>query len=140
MTLVALRIVNDVSYLRRIYHESHSVWQAQFGEAQVPLFVAGAVLGEVRVPLLVAGTVLGEVQVPLFVAGAVLGEIRKDSPRAKCCIFQYKALVLSAKSNVGCAAGCGLMGSWSDRPRTVNDVSDVFTQILGGHFAWQAQY
>ena len=66
----------------------------------------------------------------------------------------------SAKSKLGCAAGCGLtvslcscrswwdrarngLGSVSDRPRIVNDVQlfpGNFCQILGGHFAWQAQY
>ncbi len=31
--------------------------------------------------------------------------------------FQYKMLVVSAKSNLGCAAGCGLTGSCSDHGR-----------------------
>ena len=31
MTLVAPRILNDVSYVRRINHEIHFAWQAQFG-------------------------------------------------------------------------------------------------------------
>ena len=30
MTLVAPRILNDVSYVRRINHEIHFAWQAQF--------------------------------------------------------------------------------------------------------------
>ena len=30
MTLVALRIVNDVSYVMRINHEIHFSWQAQY--------------------------------------------------------------------------------------------------------------
>ena len=30
MTPVAPRIVNDVSYVTRINHQSHFVWQAQF--------------------------------------------------------------------------------------------------------------
>ena len=30
VTLVAPRYVNDVSYVTKIYHESHSVWQAQY--------------------------------------------------------------------------------------------------------------
>ena len=30
MTPVALRIVNDVSYVTRISHESHFSWQAQY--------------------------------------------------------------------------------------------------------------
>ena len=82
----------------------------------------GAPLGEGLVPLFVAGAVLGEGPVSLFVTGAVLGEFWKDSRSAKCCIFQYKMLVLSAKSNLCCAAGCGLtdgnsFGSCSDHGR-----------------------
>ena len=114
---------------------------AVLGEGQVSLFVAGAVLGEVQVTLFVLGAVLGEVQVSLCVAGAVLGEIWKDSRSAKCCIFQFKMVVRSAKSNLCCAAGCGLTGSWSersrvmlgsfsDRPRIGNDVSAVFSKFL----------
>ena len=99
-----------------------------------------------------AGAVLGEVQVSLFVVGAVLGEIWKDRRSAKGCIFQYKPLVRSAKSDLCCVAGCGLtetvservIGSCSDRPRLGNDVSPVFrkflAEMLDGHFAWQAQY
>ena len=30
MTLVAPRILNDVSYVRRINHEMHFAWQAQY--------------------------------------------------------------------------------------------------------------
>ena len=87
------------------------------GEVQVSLFVLGAVLGEVQVSLCVVGAVLGEVQVSLCVADAVLGEIWKDSLSSKCCIFQYKMLVLSAKSNLCCVAGCGLTGTVSERSR-----------------------
>ena len=90
---------------------------AVLGEGQVSLFVVGAVLGEVQVSLFVVGAVLGEVQVSLFVAGAVLGEIWKDSRSAKCCIFQYKPFVRSAKSNLGCVAGCGLTETVSERSR-----------------------
>ena len=108
------------------------------GEGQVSLFVISAILGEGQVSLFVAGAVLGEGQVSLFVAGAVLGEFCKDRPSAKCCIFQYKMLVLSAKSNLCCAAGCGLTGTVSDparimagtvsdRPRIGNDVSAVLS-------------
>ncbi len=32
------------------------------------------------------------------------------------------------------------MGSFSDRPRTVNHVSVVFSHILESNFFWQAQY
>ena len=85
-----------------------------------------------------AGTVFGEVQVSLFVAGAAFGEIWNDSRSAKCCIFQYKMLVVGMKSNLGCEAGCGLTVSCSDHarnglgsPRIVNDVSSVLDKFLG---------
>ena len=88
-----------------------------------------------------AGAVFGAVQVSLFVAGAVFGEIWNDSRSAKCCIFQYKMLVLGVKNNLGCEAGCGLtvswsdhgriiLGSFSDRPRIVNDASSVFSTFI----------
>ena len=90
---------------------------AVLGEVQVSLCVVGAVLGEVQVSLFVVGAVLGEVEVLLFVVGAVLGEIWKDSRSAKCCIFQYKPFVWSAKSNLCCVAGCGLTETVSDHSR-----------------------
>ena len=31
--------------------------------------------------------------------------------------FQYKVVVVGAKSNLGCEAGCGLTVSWSDHSR-----------------------
>ena len=81
------------------------------------LFVAGAAFGEDQVSLFVAGAAFGEVQVSLFVAGAVFGEIWNDSRGANRCIFQYKMQVLSAKSDLGCEAGCGLTVSCSDHGR-----------------------
>ena len=101
------------------------------------LFVAGAIIGEV-VSLFVAGAVLGEGQMSLFVTGAVLGEIWKDSRSEKCCIFQYKMLVLSAKSNVSCAAGCGLTGSCSDHSRILlGSCSDHARNGLGSAAHWK---
>ena len=94
-----------------------------------------------------AGAVFGEVRVSLFVAGAVFGEIWNDSRSAKCCIFQYKMLVVGVKGNLGCEAGCGLTVSCSDHARigralemTFHPFSANFFEILGGHFSWQAQY
>ena len=120
---------------------------AVFGEVQVSLFVAGAVFGEVQVSLFVAGAVFGEVQVSFFVAGAVFGEIWNDRRSAKCCIFQYKMLVVGMKGNLGCEAGCGLTVSFSDHGRigralemTFQLFSANFSEILDGHFSWQAQY
>ena len=109
---------------------------ALFGDVQVSLFVAGALFGDVQVSLFVAGAVFGEVEVSLFVAGAVFGEIWNDSRSAKCCIFQYKMLVVGVKSsNLGCEAGCGvtviILGSCSDRPRIGNGISAVFEKFLG---------
>ena len=82
-----------------------------------------------------AGPVFAEVELSFFVAGAVFGEIWNDSWSAKCCIFQYKMLVKSAKSNLGCAAYCGLMVSWSDHGRinlgTVSDRSRIVKGSLG---------
>ena len=79
--------------------------------------MAGAIFGEVEVSFFVAGAVFGEVEVSLFVAGAVFGEIWNDSRSAKCCIFQYKMLVVGVKSNLGCEAGCGVTVSCSDHSR-----------------------
>ena len=94
-----------------------------------------------------AGAVFGEVRVSLFVAGAVFGEIWNDSRSAKCCIFQYKMLVVGVKGNLGCEAGCGLTVSCSDHSRigralemTFHPFSANFFEILDGHFSWQAQY
>ena len=88
------RIVNDVSNATDINHESHFAWQAQY-----------LVMSECH-SLLVAGAAFGNVGVSLFVAGAVFGEIwAVDSRSAKCCNFQYKMRLRSAKSNLGERAG-----------------------------------
>ena len=48
MRSVAPRMVNDVSCVTDINHESHFSWQAQyFGAVGVSLFVTGAVFGEI---------------------------------------------------------------------------------------------
>ena len=111
---------------------------AVFGEVQVSLFVAGAVFGEVQVSLFVAGAVFGEVQVSLFVAGAVFGEIWNDSRSAKCCIFQYKMLVVGGKGHLGCEAGCGLTVSCSDHARIMlGSWSDHARIMLGSAAHWK---
>ena len=73
VTLVAPRIVNDVSNVTRINHES-------------VFFVAGAVFGEVGVSL--------------FVAGTAFREILGDSRSAKCCSFPYKMRLQDATRKV----------------------------------------
>ena len=85
-----------------------------------------------------AGAVFGEVEVSLFVAGAVFGEIWNDSRSAKCCIFQYKMLVVGVKSNLACEAGCGVTGSFSDHSRILlGSFSDPARIILGSAPHWK---
>ena len=69
MRSVAPRIVNDVSCVTDINHETFCV--------------AGAVFGDLGVSLFVAGAVFGDLGASLFVAGAVFGEIWVDSRSAK---------------------------------------------------------
>ena len=52
-----------------------------------------------------AGAVFGDLAVSFFVAGAAFGEIWVDSRSVKCCNFQYKMRLRSAKSNLGERAG-----------------------------------
>ena len=78
MPLVAPRIVLDVSYVRRINHEIHFAWQAQY---------------------------LVKLDRHFFVAGAPLREILGDSRSAKCCIFPYKMRLQDGTSKVSEAAG-----------------------------------
>ena len=73
---------------------------------------------------------LGEVQVSLFVAGAALCECLNVRLGAKRCIFQKKMLLVSSKNNLGCEAGCGLVGSFSDRPLSLEMTFQVFSQIF----------
>ena len=127
---------------------------AVLGEVQVLLFVVGAVFGEVQVLLFVVGAVFGEGKVLLFVAGAALGECLNVRLGSKRCILQWKMLLGSSKSNLTCEAGCGfrfhariILGSFSDHARIVPALemtfhlfSANFCQMVGGHFAWQAQY
>ena len=141
MLTVAPRMVNDVSNVMCINHDS--------------VCVAGAIfVGEVHVSLFVPGAAFGEVHVSLFVASAACGEIWNDSRSGKRCNFQWNLLLASAKSSLGGAAGCGLrflgrimVGTVSDRSRigralemTFHLFSANFCQMLCAHFAWQAQY
>ena len=73
--------------------------------SSVSLFAAGAAFGDLGVSFFVAGTAFCDLGVSLFVAGAVFGEIWVDSRSAKCCNFQYKMRLRSAKSKLGERAG-----------------------------------
>ena len=94
MRLVA-PLVNDVSYVSRINHESHFAWQVQYLDE----------FGEVGMSLFVAGAAFGDVAMSFFVAGTAFGEIWVDSRSAKCCNFQYKTCLRSSTSNLGERAG-----------------------------------
>ena len=117
-----------------------------------------------------AGAIFGEVQLSLFSWQAQYlvkfnrhfswraRYLVKFGMSAKRSIFQYKMRVVSAKSNLSCAAGCGLTGSCSDHARiilgpcsgharigpalymTFQPFSENFSDILECHFSWQAQY
>ena len=67
--------------------------------------MAGAAIGDVGVSLFVVGAAFGDVGLSLFVAGAAFGYIWVDSQSAKCCHFQYKVRLRSAKSKLGERAG-----------------------------------
>ena len=95
-----------------------------------------------------AGAAFGDVAVSLFVAGAVFGEICVDSRSAKCCNFQYRMRCRGGKSKLRERTGSVLQfhgrimvgpwsdhgwigfGSWSNRPRALNDASTVFGKFL----------
>ena len=98
VTLVAPRILNDVSYVRRINHAVHFAWQAQY-LARFEVDFASSAHSKWRFicdadqswdAFCVPGAVFGEVGVWVFVAGAAFGDILGDSRSTKCCIFQYK--------------------------------------------------
>ena len=99
--------------MKRIDHESHILWQAQYSVKLHCYF---------------------SWQAQYFVKFGMIAGARNV------CIFQYKMLVANAKSNLGHEAGCGLtvscsdhariiLGTVSDRPRIVNDVSSVFSHF-----------
>ncbi len=91
--------------------------------------MAAALFGPFAVSLFVAG-------MSLFAAGAVFGQIWVDSRSAKRCNFQYKMRCRGGKSKLGERAASVLqfhaqtmVGSWSNRPRAVNDASIVFAKF-----------
>ena len=136
LTVLALRIVNDVSYV--INHEIHFAWQAQYlvrleGDFACSAhckwrFICDA--DQSWDSFCVAGAVFGEGGVLLFVAGAALGEILIDSRSAKCCIFPYKMRLQGGTRKVSEAAGARwriipriILGLSSDYPRMVVESS-----------------
>ena len=144
LTLLAPRILNDVSYVTRINHEIHFAWQAQY---LVKLWCAVCCSAHCKWRFIcdadqswdsfcVAGAVFGEVGVLLFVAGAALGEILIDSRSAKRCIFQYKIVskmgrVRSPKRRV--RDDDFMVGSSSDHGRIILGLSSNRLYIGGSN-------
>ena len=109
MTLLAPRIVNDVSYVTRINHEMHFAWQAQY---------------------------LVKLECDFSWQAQHLVTFLGDSRSAKCCIFQYKFVseigrVRSPKRRV--RDDDFILGSWSDYPRIMVGLSSNRLYIGGSN-------
>ena len=120
MTLLALRIVHDVSNVRRINHEIHFAWQAQC---------------------------LLKVDCDFSVKAQHFVTFWGDSRRATCCNFQHKIVskmgrVRSPKRRV--PDEDFMFGSWSDYPRIVlflfGSNSRISRSNLERRISWQARY
>ena len=163
LTVLAPRIVNDVSYATRINHEIHFAWQAQYLvklECHLNLQISWQAQYLVRLEadcacsahckwrficdadqswdsFCVAGAVFGEVGVSLFVAGAAFGDILGDSRNAKCCIFPYKMRLQDGTSKVSEAAGA----RWRFHPRIILGLSSDYPRnLLESSFYWRKQF
>ena len=96
VTLLALRIGNDVSYVSQITGDIDFGWQAQH-LVRLDADCTCSAHWKWRFicdtdhwwhSFCLAGAVFGQVRVGLFVAGAALCDILGDSRSAKCCILQ----------------------------------------------------
>ena len=149
LTVLAPRIVNDVSCVTRINHEIHFAWQAQYLLRLEVDFACSAHwkwrfiwdADQSWDSFCVAGAVfIGEVGVWLFVAGAAFGDILGDSRSAKCRIFQYKIVfkvgrVRSPKRRVRDAI------FWSDYVRIMFGLSSDYRRIIvESSFYWRKQF
>ena len=146
VTLLAPRIVNDVSYVTRINHEIHFAWQAQY---LVKLWCEVCCSAHCKWRFIcdadqswdsfcVAGAVFGEVGVLLFVAAAALGEILIDSRNAKCRIFPYKMRLQGGTRKVSEAAGA----RWRFHGRIILGLSSNRLSIGGStsrSFRWNLE-
>ena len=127
---VAPHIVNEVSFVMRINHEIHFAWQAQHLVKFMCHFSWQAQ------HVVKFGMIAGAGNVVIFnrICSGRVRKVALAARRVQFCVFW-----------VGSCSDHGriILGSCSDRSRIGNDVSPVsanFCQMLGGHFAWQAQY
>ena len=123
MTLVVPRIVSDISYVTRISHDSHFVWQGQY------LVMLNCHFSWQAQQLVKFGMIAGTRNVVFF--------HRKCAWRAR--------KVTSVARRV--AADGFLLGCCSDHSRigpalemTFQLFSRNLFEMLESHFAWQAQY
>ena len=134
MTLVAPRIVNSVSCVPRIDHESHFAWQAQY---LVKLKCHFSWQAQYSVKF---GMIAGARNVVFF--------NRTCSRRARK-VTSVARRVAADGFLLGCCSDHSrmLLGSFSDHSRigpalemTFQLFSRNFFEMLESHFAWQAQY
>ena len=144
VTLLAPRIVNDVSYVTRINREIHFALQAQY-LVNLSCDVCCSAHCKWRFicdadqswdSFFVAGAVFGEVGVWLFVAGAAFRAILGGSRSAKCYIFSYKMRLQDGTSKVSEAAGA----RWRFYPRNVVGMSSNRLSIIGGSNSWSFRW
>ena len=108
MSLLAPRIVNEVSYVMRITDDIHLAWQAQYLVKLKGPLVAPRIVNVVSYFTRIndefhfawQAQYLAKLECDFFVAGAALRDILGDSRSAKCCIFSRKRprRVLSKKA------------------------------------------
>ena len=120
---VAPRIVNEVSFVMRINHEIHFAWQAQHLVKFMCHFSWQAQ------HVVKFGMIAGAGNVVIFnrICSGRVRKVALAARRVQFCVFW--------------------VGSFSDHARigralemTFQLFSANFCQMLGGHFAWQAQY
>ena len=120
MTLLAPRIVNDVSYVTRINHEIHFAWQAQYLVKMECYFSWQAQ------HLVTFWEIAGARNVVFFHTKCVSKVGRGRSPRRRVRDDDF------------------MLGSWSDYPRIVfilaEAIQRVSNAILNLKISWQAQY
>ena len=117
MTLVVPRIVSDISYVTRISHDSHFAWQGQY------LVMLNCHFSWQAQQLVKFGMIAGARNVVFF--------NRKCSWRARK-VTSVARRVAADGFLLGCCSDVAriILGSFSDRPRIVNDVSAVFEKFL----------
>ena len=127
MTLVTPRIVNSVSCVKRIDHESHFAWQAQY---LVKFECHFSWQAQYSVKF---GMIAGARNVVFF--------------NTKCSWWAWKVTSVARRVADWRFHGRIMVGSCSDHGRigralemTFHPFSANFFEIRDGHFSWQAQY